>query len=140
MHVGPDLRPAGEGRVRGRAIRSDRHERQEAAPHRWSGGIAKQLRCRPKEDLRILLDRRRVLEDIDLQTDCDSGSIRNRLIRAANGAQNGRRHRKPGKRAKSPSVVIHSHPDSTAIAASHASWTRLPVTAAARHRCSKIAK
>lgn len=60
--------------------------------------------------------------------------------RDANGAQNGRRQRKPENRAKSPSVVIHSHPDSTAIAASHASWTRLPVTAAARHRSSKIAK
>ena len=50
----------------------------------------------------------------------------------------GCRHRSPGNRAKSPSVVIHSQPCSMATAASQASGTRLPLAPAASHSRRKI--
>ena len=50
----------------------------------------------------------------------------------------GCRQRNPGKRAKSPSVVIHSQPCSMAMAASHASGTRLPLAPTSSQRRRKI--
>ena len=44
----------------------------------------------------------------------------------------GRLHRKPSKRAKSPSKVIHSQPNSMAKAARYASVIRLPRVSASR--------
>ena len=51
---------------------------------------------------------------------------------------NGWRQRRPGKRLKSRSVVIHSFPDSIASAARYASKTRLPFAPAARQSRSKV--
>lgn len=46
----------------------------------------------------------------------------------------GCRQRRPLKRLKSLSVVIHSHPDSIAIAARYASGTRFPFAPISTHR------
>ena len=52
----------------------------------------------------------------------------------------GMRQRRPGKRAKSPSSVIHSQPDSMAIAAKYASGMRFPFASAFMHRPEKISQ
>src|SRR5262249_52962012 len=59
---------------------------------------------------------------------------------AARYVISGVRHRNPGKRAKSRSNVIHSHPHSMASAANHASVIRAPRVSVWMHSCLKISQ
>ncbi len=52
----------------------------------------------------------------------------------------GRLHRRPLKRAKSRSSVIHSQPDSIANAAKYASGIKLPKVSASRYSCVNISQ